>query len=393
MRNVAALLLMLPFFLGGCDTSQMPKGVGGVIIGGAAEWKTVPPGEANFSVVGDWSLITGPWSNRYIATRYQTSVRIDGGSMIYESDVNTSKDDPAKKNLQIVYENDLKIEQSLGTTLESGNPKTVYAQQTRIDYAIWRGRGRACMGFFIFYQPSLQNYRGGDYYSGYARGTRCVNSPGAAADGLEEATLDLAKRVVFDRGNANKLRQPVAQSSAPPQAAAAPVRAASVAAYATSLQIGNFLRMKSGGYRVTAKSDQAVTMANPSGATGRWIGGFFIPPRGTGDTYAQDVLGLVPVAVGKSAEFVETGNGTDSWLHTISVVREEQVRVGDETYRTFVIEMREKAGAPSQGSYERLRTAWFAPQLGFPLRYKRQNIAGTNASEIEWEVLEIQPPK
>jgi hypothetical protein len=201
-----AFVVVASTALAACQDTQMARGTDGSAIGVSAEWKQVPSTDANFSILGDWSLVTGPWSNRFIQTRNQTSVRILNGFIFYESNASSRSDNSPRENLKVLYDIDLKIAETLGVSPESGNPRSVRSPFGRIDYAVWRGKDRICIGAMVFSDGMRRQYDNGDFYMAYARGGRCIDAANQGASSFEDVTLDLFKRISLDRGDSNKLR-------------------------------------------------------------------------------------------------------------------------------------------------------------------------------------------
>jgi hypothetical protein len=209
-RNCARLSIFAAaaFLLAACDSGNMVRAVDGSAVGVAAEWQQVAAAEANFSILGDWVLVTGPWSNRDIQTRKQTRVGIANGFILYESNVGARTDAPAATNLEIAYKNDLNIQERLGLPLAAGNPRTLRLHAGRIDYALWRGQAQICFGAMVFSDAHRLGYDNGEVYLAYARGARCIAAADPRAANFEDASLDLFKRVVLDQGIANRARPP-----------------------------------------------------------------------------------------------------------------------------------------------------------------------------------------
>jgi hypothetical protein len=211
--------------ISGCDKTNTPRSVDGTVVGISSEWKVVPSSEANFSILGDWSIVTGPWRNRDIQTRKQSSVDIVGGNVFYESSVHIETSKSAIRNLETIYKNDLNIETRLGVSIESGAPKSIRTSGSRIDFATWKGQTSFCIGFFVFSEASRRGYDNGEFYVGYARGARCFGNSNDSFSRAEEETLAFAGRIFLDRGAANSSRVASTPSSVTPNlspSAAAP---------------------------------------------------------------------------------------------------------------------------------------------------------------------------
>jgi len=395
IRRVAGAIVVASL-LAACQDSQVARATDGTAIGIAADWKPVPANEAHFSILGDWSLVTGPWSNRFIQTRNQTSVRISGGSILYESNVGTRVDATPSQNLKVLYETDLKIAEALGVSMEAGNPRTLSVPFGRIDYAVWRGNGRICIGARIFSDGLRDAYAGGDFYNAYARGSRCLGSADQAAPTFEESTLDLFKRVALDKGTANRTRTSATYLT-PPQTSRANSAVPTLgnrpaASIGGPLGVGGRLVVGRGYLQITSRSETLVEFINPAGQGGRWYRGFFVAARNSGGYFVDKIGDLFPLTVGKSVEFQESGLNGDRWVQTVKVVREETLTIDGARYPVFVIESRDKALAPHQGNYEYLRTAWYSTQIGAPLMYRQQNIGRGGTEELFWGVTSIEMP-
>ncbi len=203
-----AIIAAAAVFLAACDTANMVRSVDGAAVGVAAEWKTVSASEAHFSILGDWALVTGPWSNRDIQTRKQTRVDIANGFVFFESNAGARTDATAAANLETAYKNDLNIQERLGLSLSAGNPRTLRLAAGRIDYALWRDQFQICFGAIVFSDALRLGYDNGEVYLAYARGARCIAAADPQAAGFEVASLDLFKRIVLDQGAANRTRPP-----------------------------------------------------------------------------------------------------------------------------------------------------------------------------------------
>ena len=203
-----AIFAAAALLLAACDSADMPRAIDGSAVGVAAEWQPVSSREAHFSILGDWALVTGPWSNRDIQTRKQTRVGIANGFVFFESDAGGRTDSTAATNLEIVYKNELNIKERLGLSLSAGNPRTLRLPAGRIDYALWRGQAQICFGALVLSNAHRRGYDNGEVYLAYARGARCIAAGDARAANFEDASLDLFKRIVLDHGAANRARPP-----------------------------------------------------------------------------------------------------------------------------------------------------------------------------------------
>ena len=207
LRQVAVLALA-SIFVSSCEADPSVRGVrGGPAVGVAAEWQPIAPGNAEFSILGDWALVRG-WIGRNIQTRVQSQANLDGGWLMSERPFGTRTDTPASTSLQTGFDIDLGGTTRMGVPFAAGSPRTERTQATRIDYGVWRGANQICIAFRLYPENTRRFFDNGEFYQAYARGIRCANSGTAQSLNLEEQTLDLLRRVVFDSGAANRVRQP-----------------------------------------------------------------------------------------------------------------------------------------------------------------------------------------
>ncbi len=198
---------LLSLMLGGCEADPSIRSVqGGPAIGVAVPWQAIAPGDSEFSIVGDWALVRN-WSGRNIQTRAQSQVNLDGGWILSERPAGTRADMPPSSTLQVTFENDLGGVARMGVSFIAGEARTMRTQFVRIDFGVWKGASQHCVGFMLLPESMRRSFDNGDFYLAYARGIRCANVGSAQIQNLESQTIELLRRVVFDRGSANRLRQ------------------------------------------------------------------------------------------------------------------------------------------------------------------------------------------
>jgi hypothetical protein len=99
------------------------------------------------------------------------------------------------------------------------------------------------------------------------------------------------------------------------------------------------------------------------------------------------VESLWPLEVGKKIQFDSNREGM-VWTRSIEVLRTETVTVPAGTYFTYVVESHGRG--IGHNIYRGTTTQWYAPALGFPVRY-REVVAGESRA-ADWEVLRIIAP-
>jgi hypothetical protein len=123
-----------------------------------------------------------------------------------ERPAGTRADAPPRTTLEVTYTNDLGGLAGMGVPFEAGAPRSLQTQFVRIDYGVWRGPNRHCVGFVLLPDTMRRSFDNGEFYLAYARGIRCGSVATGQSLNVEEQTLELLRRVVFDRGAANRLR-------------------------------------------------------------------------------------------------------------------------------------------------------------------------------------------
>lgn len=102
---------------------------------------------------------------------------------------------------------------------------------------------------------------------------------------------------------------------------------------------------------------------------------------------------LWPLKVGNSVSFDASGtssNGYEStWQWTITVLRAEDLTTPAGTYKTLVVEARERTVA---GSYEGVYTYWYAPAISFFAKYKYEILLG-NGRPFQGTLRNVEIPK
>lgn len=159
-------------------------------------------------------------------------------------------------------------------------------------------------------------------------------------------------------------------------------------------RIGTRIYPDSGGYyEITAVTGATVNTVNAAARETRWVGLFLVP--GDADSKQFDVAvaeSIWPLEVGKSVTLNMSGiarSGSDSaWQETITVVRQEEITTEAGRFQTVVVETRERSLA---GSFQSRTTRWYAPEVGFVVKYRREIERGSGRPR-SWTVARIVPP-
>lgn len=163
--------------------------------------------------------------------------------------------------------------------------------------------------------------------------------------------------------------------------------------------IGTRLVTTTGGYFEIAGTESLdVVTRNASGQSYRWIGGFMHRIGQASDSQLAEIRSLHPLAVGRSVSFDTAGvtarGSNAAYNHRIRVLKQEQVVVAAGTFQTFVIEWRERnisqLGSRPDSSAEFIRTYWYAPEIGFIVKFEYREQGSTVPQSISpWEIKEI----
>ncbi len=156
--------------------------------------------------------------------------------------------------------------------------------------------------------------------------------------------------------------------------------------------IGTRFVVNAGRFDIVKVDRMTVTTANSVNAGATWSAGLLpLDPASKFDRGA--IESLFPLAVGKKTQFKqESASGTNTWDHTLEVVRTQTVQIEGKSYATFVIENRTEAVGPGMNEFVRKRTLWYAPEVGWLLKMQEEQLAGTPQRMNSWEVVRIVPP-
>jgi hypothetical protein len=163
----------------------------------------------------------------------------------------------------------------------------------------------------------------------------------------------------------------------------------SPAAY-TPPPVGSVVQTSAGTYTVTGSSGYDLILQKDAQAGGGFTtmhALFQEEPENTASYSRREVEGLWPLQVGKrgSTDMITQQGGRNlRW----EVVRTENVTVPAGTFATYVVEKRERS---SDDQYLATDRWWYAPQLGFPVKYEQELVRGIDR-RAPWELVSIRYP-
>lgn len=217
------------------------------------------------------------------------------------------------------------------------------------------------------------------------------------ADAWIEWTKAMAAQVRAGFGRSLSGFTPIAIGPATPPAAAARPAAQATAAPITGAfrapALGTRFVVADGHYEIARVDSLTISTLNASNQGASWQVGGLVALGSNPHFDRAAAEGIFPLAVGKKVEFLQhVASGSNAWRHTLEVVGTENVTVDGRTYSTFVIEGRTEAIGPGMAEFVRKRTLWFAPEAGWLLRLRQDQIAGAPQRLNNWDVLRIIPP-
>jgi len=154
--------------------------------------------------------------------------------------------------------------------------------------------------------------------------------------------------------------------------------------------VGSVIQTSAGTYTVTANNGYDVVLQKDAKAGGGFTtlhGLVMEEPENTSSYSRSEVEGLWPIQVGKHAStdmITQQGGRNLRW----DVVRTETITVPAGTFPTYVVEKRERS---SDDSYLATERWWYAPQLGFPVKYEQELVRGIDR-RAPWELVSIRYP-
>lgn len=154
--------------------------------------------------------------------------------------------------------------------------------------------------------------------------------------------------------------------------------------------VGSVIQTSAGTYTVTANNGYDLVLQKDTKAGGGFTtlhGLVMEEPDNTSSYSRREVESLWPIQVGKHSStdmITQQGGRNLRW----DVVRNETVTVPAGTFPTYVIEKRERS---SDQAYEATERWWYAPQLGFPVKYEQDLVRGIDR-RAPWELVSIRYP-
>jgi hypothetical protein len=163
----------------------------------------------------------------------------------------------------------------------------------------------------------------------------------------------------------------------------------SPAAY-TPPPVGSVIQTSAGAYTVTGSSGYDLVLQKDAKAGGGFTtmhALFQEEPENTSSYSRGEVESLWPLQTGKRAStdmITQQGGRNLRW----EVPRTETITVPAGTFATYVVEKRERS---SDDLYEATERWWYAPQLGFPVKYEQHLTRGID-KRAPWELVSIRYP-
>lgn len=154
--------------------------------------------------------------------------------------------------------------------------------------------------------------------------------------------------------------------------------------------VGTVIQTSAGTFTVTGSSGYDLVLQQDAKARGGFAtmhGLFQEEPESSASYSRHEIEGLWPLQVGKRAStdmITQQGGVNMRW----EVPRTETITVPAGTFPTYVVEKRERS---SDDSYEATERWWYAPQLGFPVKYEQRLMRGID-KRVPWELVSIRYP-
>jgi len=157
--------------------------------------------------------------------------------------------------------------------------------------------------------------------------------------------------------------------------------------------VGTRIETGGGSFTITQVEGMKVYTVNRSGQSAVWQPGGLLPLGARAQFDRRVAESIFPLAIGKEVSFEQTTEGSsDRWAQTLEVVGTEKVQVGETTLETFVVKNRTESLNPSQGDIVRIRTLWFAPDLGWLVRVRSEQLSGPPMQLNDWYAVRVVPP-
>jgi hypothetical protein len=157
--------------------------------------------------------------------------------------------------------------------------------------------------------------------------------------------------------------------------------------------VGTRFVLASGHFEIARVDDMMISTLNSGNQGAAWFAGGLVAFATSAKFDRALAASIFPLAVGKKVEFLQSGaTGTDAWLNKLEVLRTEELVVDGRSYVTYVIDTSYESAGPGMAETKHKRTIWYAPSVGWLLRYRSERLVGPPANPVNWDVLRIVPP-
>jgi hypothetical protein len=197
-------------------------------------------------------------------------------------------------------------------------------------------------------------------------------------DGFGRSLSDYAPIAIAFEPPVARAAAPAATGPAVPDGFAGPI-------------VGTRFQLADGEIRIMRADGANIVTANEKNQIVVWRAGMIAWDRGAHYLRAA-IESIFPLAVGKKVSFVDTVPGRQPIRQSLDVVRQEQIQVAGRSLSTFVVEQVTEYTDPADAGLRRKRTLWYAPEVGWLLRQRDEQLAGPPQRMNSWDVVRIVPP-
>jgi hypothetical protein len=247
-------------------------------------------------------------------------------------------------------------------------------------------RNQNCFGFIAPGSPS--RWAG---WSSYRRGFFCT--PAGRPQFTDEQITSLIDKIEL-RDSIPRPIPPVATMPPPattpsaPQMAAQPLAQTGPVSFAAPA-VGTRFQSSNGYFQVTSVEGMHVTTVNAANRTANWEAGFLYLSNRADRWKIESIWPLEP---GKSTTYEEHAANSDTWRHTVTVLRRETIRIPAGSFDTMVVEERIESLTAAQGNLDVTKTYWYAPTAKWPVKRNMVQRAGPPFSSEDYIVSAIVAP-
>lgn len=155
--------------------------------------------------------------------------------------------------------------------------------------------------------------------------------------------------------------------------------------------VGTRLYTSVGGYYdVLAIEDMTISVTNASGAILVLFGGVFIPWIDS-DFDREKIEALWPLQVGKSTRVIQVRDKS-AWQNDFTVAATERITTPAGTFETYRIENVSQGIGNSPNIFHIKRKYWYAPDVGYFVKYDQEQTSGNPVSDKPWELIRAVKP-